>query len=106
MNRALPSLPLRDADDAQWSANVIQARQLLGDTYRVASNLLEQPDVDPLRFDHHLNAIIHNSIPIIVQLTESADVEGLSLDWTLEVAECFTALIEALCDERESATSR
>ncbi|KAF5339702.1 hypothetical protein D9758_014882 [Tetrapyrgos nigripes] len=99
---SLPSLPVLDIP---WSSAVYSANEILRESYRTASNLLSLSSPDPQRLAYHLQNIAREVVPLLSDLADCAEEEGLPLAWLNQCADRFGTLLVQLDEAERSAVS-
>jgi hypothetical protein len=92
---SISSLP---HSNGPWSIAVRTAYQKLHQVYYTGSSYVNSGSIEAHRLQHYGQAIITDSYPLLLLLSETAESEGLPLEWIENVSADFTALL-ALIDE-------
>ncbi|KAF5366542.1 hypothetical protein D9758_008964 [Tetrapyrgos nigripes] len=87
---SLPPPPLSH-HNAAWPPNVVQAEYALRDIYRVSSQVLSLPTVDPRHVEFHLRAITSDAVPILLALDDSCPSKKL-WRWVSKCADEFAGI--------------
>lgn len=95
----LPPLPQRP-DDEPYSANVKLSFDILNDAHRSCSNILRLQHPDITRININIDIIIKDVVVVLEALEESAEFEGIPLEWVQQVSECMLQLYEGLKEKK------
>lgn len=83
---SLPHLPSRDSP---WSSNVYEANYLLRELYQRPIDILSSGNYNLHRIKQHVQNILDNAIPLLLEVEGAAADEGIPMEWIHSVAECF-----------------
>jgi hypothetical protein len=102
---SLPPLPACQTGEA-WSPDMYRAASVLNNFYRTADAVLISKNIDLHRIQHHKRAIIHEALPLLLDVEGQLEAEGENaLDaWLQESAENFGAVLLQLEDAEQAAT--
>lgn len=100
---SLPDLPRRTTP---WSSNVYEANILLRELYRKPLELVQSGNYNLHRIEHHRTLVLEEAIPLLLEIEEAAEDEGLSMSWVESCAECFARLLVELDNAEVSASGR
>ena len=99
----LPALPAREIP---YSANLHGCLNLLEHVFSQASNLLSHGSFELHRVLFHKNAILHDALPLLLELETCADDEGLPLVWLEDVSQRFGVLLVQMAEAEQTADGR
>lgn len=86
-----------------YSSSVYNAVDILHDILRHSHTLLQKGQYDVHRVEYYLDSIIQDAVPIVIDLTETEEENGLPKDWTNSVMKMFTDLIHSLMEAHKTA---
>ena len=86
-----------------WSTAVYTAHQKLHQSYCTGSAYIESGSVEPHHLQQYGQAIISDAYPLLLLLSETAESEGLPMQWIEYVTTDFTALLALINDTWMSA---
>ena len=92
---SISSLP---HNNGSWWIAVCTAYQKLHQIYHTGSSYINSGSIEAHHLQQYGQAIITDAYPLLVLLSEMAELEGLPLKWIESVSGDFTALL-ALIDE-------
>lgn len=91
---------------APWAPNVQSAYEVISQVTNRAEQLLCQSALDPLRLKHHLEAVLHEALPLLVALSDSADIEDIPNDWLVRCAKEVAGIVDGLREALSNAEGR
>lgn len=101
---SLPDLPPSLLGQA-WSDAVLQAVDSVRHIYEGANHLAESGTIEQHRIETHLNRLVQDAIPLLLELLESCDEEGIDVQWIETSAQLTSEVIAKLSDAQERAVS-
>ena len=99
---SIPSLP-SGSSGHHWSSNVIHTIQILQDILTSARSVLSRGDQDIHRLRWHQTNILTHALPLLQDIQECAEEEGLSPGWMHGCVELFGNIIVELANAELSA---
>lgn len=100
---SLPPLPQRNTP---WSSNVHQANSLLCELYRRPTALLSSGNYNLHRVELNIESVLENAIPLLLEVEEAAEDEGIPLRWIEDVADHFARLLVELESAKGTTSER
>lgn len=101
-----PPLPQPHDNMAAWSPNVQNAYRELSTSYAQGRRLLGQQDIDPLRYQIHIDIILRDLVPILEAIEQNAANEGLPIEWIHAASVCIITLLDDLNESHANARGR
>lgn len=87
----LPPLPVHSIPA---SSNLQSAVQILSNLYNNAARLVTSKNYNETRLTWHLHALYDDALPLLLQISASADQENIPGPWLLECSQCFSDIID------------
>lgn len=87
----LPPLPVQSTPA---SANLQSAVHILSNLYNNATCLISSQNYNHTRLTWHLNSLYDDALPLLLQVSASADQENIPGPWLLECSQCFSDVID------------
>ena len=92
---SIPSLP---PSTRPWSIAIRNVHQKLHQIYYTGHSYINSGSVEGHRLQQYGQAVIAEAYPLLLLLSETAESEGLPMQWIENISTDFTALL-ALIDE-------
>jgi len=95
--------PLPSGSSHHWSSNIIHTVQILQDVHSSATSVLSRGDQDIHRLQWHQTNILTHALPLLQNIHECAEEEGLPPSWVHECVEAFGNTVVELANAELSA---
>lgn len=99
----LPALPPSENGQA-YSATVYEAYNHLRETFDRARHILDLQQMDPLRYQIHLDIINRDAIPLLEAIESQSARQAISQAWLKDVLDAFAQIVIHLTNAVRSGT--